>query len=183
VTGPAAAPRARSAQDAGVRPDPGQVLHFSEDPTITEFVPRGEHVWAVDAVRAPAYWFPPDCPRVLTWATPGSTAADRAALLPAGATRVHAIEHDWLDRVSAVRLFAYRLPAGPFTAVGHPEPHAFVASEPVTPLGPPEPVGDVLVRHADAGIPLRVLPRLDGFWGDVRASTLGFSGIRLRPAR
>lgn len=55
-----------------VRPDPGEVLHFSEDPTITEFVPHvaataqisGAYVWAVDAALAPAYWFPRQCPRV-----------------------------------------------------------------------------------------------------------------------
>ncbi|MBA2308744.1 MAG: hypothetical protein H0W01_05455 [Pseudonocardiales bacterium] len=46
--------------------------HFSEDPTITEFVPRTGApgapdeclVWAIDDEHAPAYWFPRDCPRV-----------------------------------------------------------------------------------------------------------------------
>ena len=46
-----------------MRPEPGQVLHFSEDPTITRFVPRvaagagrpEAYVWAVDAARAPDY--------------------------------------------------------------------------------------------------------------------------------
>ena len=50
-----------------MRPGPGEVLHFSEDPGITRFVPhiaataqRPEaYVWAVNAARAPDYWFRP----------------------------------------------------------------------------------------------------------------------------
>jgi hypothetical protein len=58
-----------------------------------------------------------------------------------------------------------------------------VATEPLSPLGPPEPVGDLLALHDEAGIELRVLPNLWAFWEAVVASTLGFSGIRLRNAR
>ena len=58
-----------------------------------------------------------------------------------------------------------------------------VATEPVMPLGPPEPVGDLLALHEEAGIQLRVLPNLWAFWDEVVASTLRFSGIRLRNAR
>ena len=44
-----------------MRPEPGEVLHFSEDPTITEFVPHVArtatdpvaYVWAVDEAHAP----------------------------------------------------------------------------------------------------------------------------------
>ncbi|MFG3417603.1 DUF6886 family protein [Micromonospora sp. NPDC049460] len=54
-------------------------------------------------------------------------------------------------------LFAYRLPADRFRPFGVPEPRAHVAVEPIEPLGPPEPVGDLLDCHAEAGIQLRVL--------------------------
>ncbi|WP_305788309.1 DUF6886 family protein [Symbioplanes lichenis] len=102
-----------------MRPEPGQVLHFSEDPTITRFRPHvaataqqpEAYVWAVDAARAPDYWFPRQCPRAMAWA-----------------------------------------------------------------------VGDLLALHAEAGIQLRVLPRLGDFWQAVIASTMEFSGIRLRNA-
>jgi hypothetical protein len=54
--------------------EPGQV-HFSEDPGIGVFVPHVAatsrqdlpYVWAVDGDRAPAYWFPRRCPRVMAW--------------------------------------------------------------------------------------------------------------------
>src|SRR5262245_26868400 len=101
-----------------MRPEPGQVLHFSEDAGITRFVPRvapttqypEPYVWAVDAVRAPAYWFPRQCPRAMAWVGPATTAADRDRILGAGCgERVHAIEYDWLSALQTVKLFAYRL--------------------------------------------------------------------------
>jgi hypothetical protein len=66
-----------------VRPIAGEVLHFSEDPGITEFVPHvaptarvsPAYVWAVDAARAPDYWFPRNCPRMLAWTTPHARAS------------------------------------------------------------------------------------------------------------
>ncbi|MEU5948688.1 DUF6886 family protein [Micromonospora sp. NPDC047465] len=164
------------------------MLHFSEDPTIKRFLPHvaatarqpDAFVWAVDHDRAPDYWFPRQCPRAMAWLRTGTTAADRASIIGAGCgDRVHAIEYGWLDAMRTVRLFAYRLPADRFRPFGVPEPHAHVAVEPIEPLGPPEPVGDLLDCHAEAGIQLRVLNNLWPFWDAVIASTLGFSGIRL----
>lgn len=175
-----------------MRPEPGQVLHFSEDPTITRFVPHvaptsrqpEAYVWAVDHARSPSYWFPRNCPRAMTWATPETTAADLDRIVgPGCGERVHAIEYGWLEPLRTVRLYAYRLPAAPFRPFGEPVPNAHVAVEPVTPLDVPEPVGDLLRLHEEAGIQLRVLNNLWPFWDNVITSTLDFSGIRLRNAR
>jgi hypothetical protein len=168
------------------------VLHFSEDPTITRFVPHvaptaryaGAYVWAVDHDRCPDYWFPRQCPRAMVWTGPDTTAGDRDRILGAGGgERVHAIEYGWLESLRTVRLYAYRLPAQPFRPVSDGDPHALVCEEPVEPLGPPEPVGDLLRLHEAAGIQLRVLPNLWPFWDEVITSTVQFSGIRLRNAR
>jgi len=172
-----------------MRPEPGQVLHFSEDPTITLFRPHvaataqqpQAYVWAVDAARSPDYWFPRQCPRAMAWITPRTTTADRAHI--GGGDRVHAIEYGWLDALRTVTLFAYRLPADRFAPFGTPVPNAYVCAEPVAPLGPAEPVGDLLKLHAAAGIQLRVLDNLWPFWDAVRSSSLGFSAIRMRNAR
>lgn len=170
------------------RAEPGEVLHFSEDPTITRFDPHvartarvaEAHVWAVDADRCPDYWFPRQCPRAMAWSAPGTTAADRDRIIgPGGGERVHAIEYGWLDAMRSTVVYAYRLPAEHFTAHGD---SAHVATVAVLPLGPAEPVGDLLALHESAGIQLRVLPRLHGFWDAVVASSLAFSGIRLRNA-
>ncbi|HET6704928.1 DUF6886 family protein [Amycolatopsis sp.] len=169
-----------------MRPAPGEVVHFSEDPTITRFEPHvaataqqpEAYVWAVDATRAPDYWFPRQCPRALAWVTTESSEADRAFL---GAPRVHAIEYGWLAAMRTVRLFAYRFSAASFRSFGE-HAHAVVATVPVEPLGPPERVGDLLALHEEAGIELRVMRNLWAFVDTAAASTLGFSGIRLRNA-
>ncbi|WP_055589318.1 DUF6886 family protein [Peterkaempfera griseoplana] len=174
-----------------MRPEPGEVLHFSQDPAITRFDPHvaataqqpEAYVWAVDSGRSPDYWFPRDCPRAMAWVEPATTAEDRERILgPGGARRVHAVEYGWLHAMATVELYAYRLPADRFRPFGDPV-HAQVATETVLPLGPPERVGDLLRLHEEAGIELRVLPNLWPFWDAVTASTLGFSGIRLRRAR
>jgi hypothetical protein len=174
-----------------MRPAAGEVLHFSEDPAITGFAPHvaatarepDPYVWAVDAEQAPSYWFPRHCPRAMAWVGPRTTVDDRERIIgPGGGERVHAVEYGWLDRMRTVRLYAYRLPAGPFRPIGEPRPHAMVATEPVRPLGPPVRIRDLFALHAEAGIQLRVLPGLWGFFDAVAASTLEFSGIRLRNA-
>jgi hypothetical protein len=172
-----------------VRPSEGELLHFSEDPTITLFMPRvaataresRPYVWAVDFAQAPSYWFPRDCPRVLTWRSASTTSIDRHRFLGTS-WRVHAIEHAWLRRLLATVLYAYRFDSSQFTPFGSPEPHAYVSTVPVRPLGPPEPVGPLLDAHAAAGIELRLLGNLWPYWNEVLQSTLGFSGIRLRNA-
>lgn len=175
-----------------MRPDPGELLHFSEDPSIQVFLPHvaataeqsEAFVWAVDEARAPDYWFPRGCPRAMAWIVPGSTDEDRMRILgPGGGERVHAIEHQWLPRLVETKLFGYRFDARDFQPFGEPIAHAHVSRTAVTPLGPPEPVGDLLDLHAQAGIQLRCLPTLFEFWDYVVTSTLGYSGIRLSKAR
>jgi Family of unknown function (DUF6886) len=114
----------------------------------------------------------------------GGTTDDRERILgPGGGTRVHAVEYGWLDAMRTVELYAYRFAAEDFGPVDVDDPHAMVSTAEVAPLGPPERVGDLFELHDRAGIQLRVLPHLHGFWDAVIASTLGFSGIRLRNAR
>ncbi|MEV6237074.1 DUF6886 family protein [Lentzea sp. NPDC051838] len=163
-----------------MRPEPGQVLHFSEDPSITRFVPLEKYVWAVGFARSPDYWFPRQCPRAMAWVTSDSSAEDRERIIgPGCGGRVHAVEYGWLERMRTVSLYAYRLPADVFGQLGD---NAHVAVEPVVPLGPPERVGDLFALHEEAGISLRVLPNLWPFWDAVTETSLGWSGIRLRNA-
>jgi Family of unknown function (DUF6886) len=174
-----------------MRPEPGQVLHFSENPSITHFAPHvaatarqpEAYVWAVDAAQAPSYWFPRDCPRAVAWVGDGTTVDDRRYIIgPDDGDRVHAIEYAWLSRMQSARLYAYRFGAADFRPFGEPYPHAMVADRPVTPLGPAEPVGDLLAIHETAGIPLRIVADLWTFFDAVVASSCRFSGIRLHNA-
>jgi hypothetical protein len=153
-----------------------EVFHFSEDPTVTVFHPHrplgredeAPQVWAIDDEHAPLYWFPRDCPRVTFW-----PADDLRA-------RVHAIEWGWLDRMRATQLFVYRFDAASFTPA--PGGGGWVSSETVRPSSV-EPVGDLLGRHAEAGIELRLMANLWPLHRWVVASGLEFSSVRLRNAQ
>jgi hypothetical protein len=171
---------------------PDVVFHFSEDPTITEFLPRAAPtaedtrplVWAVDGSRAPDYWFPRDCPRAMAWVVDATTEEDRRYVIGPGACRrVHAVEYRWLERIGGCRLYRYQLPAAPFRLVDGEVPHGYVSTESVAPLGPPDPLPPLLELHERARIQLRVLDQLWPWWDEVVTTTFGFSGIRLDNAR
>jgi hypothetical protein len=119
----------------------------------------------------------------MAWVTPETTDTDRERVLGPQATRVHTVEYAWLRRLETAEVFAYRCDAADFEPYGDgPDPHAFVARHPVLPLGPPEPIGDLLALHEAAQIELRLVHSLWPWWDTVIRSTVGFSGIRLRNA-
>jgi hypothetical protein len=161
--------------------------HVSDDPRIVRFDPRAidSHdspealVWAIDDQHVPAYWFPRECPRGTFWAIESTSDDDvRRFLTGDRSLRVHALQADWLEEFRSARLWAYRLPPETFEryerAAGY-----WVSRAAVEPTGM-EDLGDLLERHAAAGIELRVVPKLTPLWEEVIRSTLEFSGIRLR---
>jgi len=166
---------------------PFALWHFSEDPSLGRFRPRAPVadpeasplVWAVDTRHAPLFWFPRDCPRGCVWPVSATTAGDRERFFgQTAATRLHVMETGWLRRMRECSLYAYRLPAGPF------RPHEvvggyWVADEPVEALERAV-IDDLVGRHADAGIELRITPSIWPFWRRVTSSTLAYSGCRLR---
>lgn len=166
----------------------GPLLHFSEDPDIERFVPHvpatnpahPPAVWAIDADHAPLYWFPRDCPRVTVWADDDHQRAVLGKLLTTTARRVHAAELAWLPRIRSVELFAYELPPATFTA--WPEADGqWISDVTVEPIAV-QPVGDLLDRHAAAGIELRLVPDLWPLHGAVVTSGLPFSMVRMHNA-
>jgi hypothetical protein len=159
------------------------LLHFSEDPSIAHFQPhvartaveREPYVWAVDEAHAPAFWFPRACPRACCWREGETVSAQGRALL-GSASRMHAIEEIWFERVSACVLYAYRFDSTGF--VSHlAEAGYWTTQEDVRPLSV-EPVGDLLKRHEEAGIDLRVVPTLWPLIDQILGSGLQFSIIR-----
>ena len=157
---------------------PPALWHVSEDATIARFAPLEELVWAIDTRHLPLYWFPRDCPRATFWATSSTSDDDVDRWLDGDRTRrVHVVESAWLERMRTTRVVAYRLPEASF----EPDDRFWVSRETVDPLELVE-LGDLLARHAEARIELRVAPALYPLWDSVVASTLDFSGIRLRNA-
>ena len=90
------------------------------------------------------------------------------------------IEAGWLARVRVAELQLYRLPEASFTesldTAGY-----WMSRDPVEALERVT-IGDVVGRHAAAGIALRTVPNVWPLWDAVVGSTLEFSGIRLRNA-
>jgi hypothetical protein len=167
---------------------PHALWHVSEDASISRFAPHVSAtaaeteplVWAVDTRHLPFYWFPRQCPRATFWADSKTDPSDAKRLL-GNATRVHAIEEAWLDRMHGDRVFAYRLPEESFEP--HPDVGGYwVSRTTVEPVGV-EPLANLVALHERARIELRTLPNLWPLWNEVVASTLQFSGMRLRNAQ
>ncbi|MGI5241758.1 DUF6886 family protein [Dactylosporangium sp. CA-139066] len=168
---------------------PHALWHYSEDPGLGRFRPHTPVtnptapplVWAVDTRHAPMFWFPRDCPRGCVWPVSSTTDEDRERFFgQSAAPRIHVTESGWLDRMRSCRLYAYRLPPEPFRP--HEEVGGYwVSDEPVEALERVS-VDDLVGRHAAAGIELRLTPSIRPFWNRVTASTLEFSGSRLRNA-
>ena len=151
---------------------------MSEDPALGRFVPRDGKVWAIDTRHLPLYWFPRDCPRATFWANADTSDEDVETWLGGErGRRVHAIEPSWLERMRTATLYAYRMPEETFEL----EDRFFVSAAAVDARDRVD-LGDLLRLHAEAGIELRCEPRLLELWDRVLATTLDYSGIRLRNA-
>lgn len=173
-----------------------RLFHFSEDPSIERFVPRpvrvpsergagrewlnGPLVWAVTEARQAAYLFPRDCPRILLWLTPTTTAEDRDAWWGDRTAPVIAcVEWRWLDEIRTADLFRYELPPATFRPIDT-DPWMAVSEDEVVPTAI-ERCGDLLATHARLGVELRFMDSLRPL-ADVWDTSLHASGIRLRNA-
>jgi hypothetical protein len=164
---------------------PFALWHFSEDPSLGRFVPRNPAtkphdpplVWAVDTRHAPMFWFPRDCPRGCIWPVSTTTAEDRERFFgQSSAGRIHVIGADWIERMRACRLYAYRLPGDGFRP--HQVGGYWVANQEVEAIERVL-VDDLIGQHARARIELRITPSVWPFWQQVIGSTVEFSGSRL----
>jgi hypothetical protein len=90
------------------------------------------------------------------------------------------VETQWLERIRSTQLYRYAMPEASFT-LGDATAGHWVSREIIEPLSV-EPVGDLLTALADAGVELRITPGLIDLWRRVIASTMEFSGTRLRNA-
>ncbi len=167
----------------------GPLYHFSDEPGIARFVPRSPLsppgveplVWAIDAWHAPMYYVPRECPRACFWASERTSDADRERF---GVRRdrrfVMVVEEAWWERLQAATIFRYLLPPASFVLDDATAGH-YVSRDAMEPLAV-EPLTGLPDRIRGEGVDLRVEPRLKGLWAEVVASTLEFSGTRLRNA-
>jgi hypothetical protein len=170
-----------------VKPD--ALYHFSEDPNIERFVPHVPRtnpahrpaVWAIDGDHAPLYWFPRDCPRVTIWPrNPAGRAIFHERFVTA-ASRVHAIESAWLERMRNSVIYRYELDRDGFVPWIDAEGQ-WIAVREVTAVSV-TPVGDLLAAHVDAGIELRIVPSLWPLHDEAIVGEFEFSLVRMHNAR
>lgn len=142
------------------------LCHFSHDPTIKRFTPhvpatnpsQPSFVWAIDADHAPLYWFPRDCPRVTAWPRDTTEQHQFRNAFCTVATRVHAIELQWLPILESTVSYRYRFDESTFRRWTEASGH-WVSDAVVEPIDV-ERMADLIGCHAIAGIELRAVPNL-----------------------
>ncbi len=142
------------------------LYHFSEDPHISRFAPHvpltnpshSPAVWAIDADHAPLYWFPRDCPRVTIWPHGPRDQPEFQVRFATVATRLHAIESVWLERMRNAEIYRYEFENTGFVPWADADGQ-WIADREVVPIRV-TPVGDLLAAHARAAIELRIVPSL-----------------------
>jgi hypothetical protein len=87
----------------------------------------------------------------------------------------------WFERVRATTLYRYEMPDATFSLKDNHAGH-WISRESVVPLTV-EAMPDLLGALINAGVELRITPSLIDLWQRVIASTLAFSGTRLRNAQ
>ena len=165
-----------------------RLFHFSEDPAIETFVPRvlaqrpeiQPLVWAVHPDYGWTYCFPRECPRILAWPLPETTANDLRAWCQNGPPRrVACIEAAWLERMGTVPLYRYEFEPEGFEALDG-DAWMLVSPREQRPAAM-NPVGDLAHALVGEGVELRVMPSLLPL-RDAWDTTMHVSGIRLRNA-
>ena len=170
-----------------------KLFHFSEEAGLTRFEPQpvripssrgagrewlnGPLVWAIDDDHQPLYLFPRDCPRILAWSIPTTTAEDRARWLGEAAF-VAFIEETWLDRFQKGAIWRYRLAETAFESLE--DAGMWVSRTGVNALDA-ERLTDLPSELAARNVAVRAVPSLSPLrelWG----TSLHVSGVRLRNA-
>lgn len=165
------------------------LYHFSENPTVNQFVPRLSPVhpdwpplvWAIDHDHAPLYFFPRNCPRVAFWKRPDSAAEDiERFFLHSRARMVITIEGAWAERIQRADLYVYEFPPDGFLCID--EGAGYFGSERTVEPCAVRPVGDLIAMLVHANVELRITPSLYPLHDAVSQSTLQYSMIRMRNA-
>ncbi|HVN00556.1 MAG TPA: hypothetical protein VMT68_10110 [Caulobacteraceae bacterium] len=172
-----------------------RLFHFSEDPNIELFEPRpvrvasvrapglewlnGPLVWAIEAATQGLYLFPRECPRIVLWRTPETTAEDLDRWWGARDCRMIAhIEWRWFERLRTATIHRYEFATEGFEDLN--DYGAWVSRSAQRPIAI-EALTDLPAAMAAEGVELRIMPNLTPL-RDVWSTSLHASGVRLRNA-
>jgi hypothetical protein len=170
-----------------------RLFHVSENPDITEFVPRLPRVgrpgdldpdiglvWAVNEECLPNFLTPRDCPRVAYHATKSTAKHDVERFFSAKARHVVAVEHGWYEKLSICPLYIYEFDTKDFV-LQDPVAGYYVAKITQIPINMTK-IPNGLKALMDKGIELRFLDNLWDLGHVVQNSTLNWSLCVMRNA-
>jgi hypothetical protein len=167
------------------------LFHFSEDPSIKEFVPLSKQsvtdmspvVWAIDEEHSVNYLFPRDCPRIIFSRSANMSKSDKQLFFSqTAANTIMTVESAWLDRMMSTTIYKYTFETAGFElydqTAGYYINHSIV--QPIS----VEPITNLLGVLSSKGIELRITPNLYPLRNAILNSTISdFSMIRLRNAQ
>jgi len=138
---------------------------------------NGPLVWAIDDGHQPMYLFPRECPRILLWRTPTSTAQDIKRFFGSSECRMLAyIQRNWLTRLQSADLHRYELPQTTFRTLH--DAGMWVSGDTVVPIDCMQ-IDNLPERLIQNSVELRLVDDLTTL-GYLWSSSLHASGIRLR---
>jgi predicted thioredoxin/glutaredoxin len=120
-------------------------------------------------------------PRISVWAYDDEQQAILTERFGTEAHRICAAEQRFLDEIRTARVYRYTFDADQF-APWELADGQYVASDVVYPVEI-EVVDDLLRAHCEAGVELRLTPRLGALMDAILASSLPFSFVRIRDAQ
>ena len=169
-----------------------RLFHVSEDPNISEFIPRESAqsefepsvplVWAIAEDRLTDFLTPRDCPRVGYHVTPETTLADRQRFFTApGHEHALVIEDSWFTVMGQTTLWLYEFDPSGFelqdAAAGY-----YVSKSPQAPIGK-YCIDDVFDELFRRDVEVRIVNNLRAVAEDVQQSTLDWSLCRMQNAQ
>jgi len=168
-----------------------RLFHVSEEPGITEFVPRAplrkdleqskRFVWAIDEQCLPNFLAPRECPRVTFRADEHTSEEDIARFFSSSRRHCVAMEHAWFERVRNTTLYLYEFDPANFylqdEAAGY-----YVSEQTELPIGVTR-IDDIFSELFKRGIEVRLVDHLWELSDAVIASTLCFSNCDMANAR
>lgn len=165
------------------------LFHFSEDKSITKFIPRkttsypdlNPVVWAIDQKRSPLYFFPRDCPRIAYWPVNMSSQEDRQNYYKqTNARMVITIENRWFEPMQNTKLYVYSFEENLFSCFDEGAGY-YISRNPIKPVSL-ELLENLVNCLRLENVELRLTPSLEPLSKWLPKSSLHFSMIRMRNA-
>ena len=160
-----------------------RLFHVSEQPDITEFIPRipiredmdksKGLVWAINEHCLPNFFTPRECPRVTYHAGDKTTEEDILKFFSSTSRHCVTIEHIWFEKMQNTTLFLYELDPVNFylqdVVAGY-----YVSEHVETPIGKTQ-INDLFGQLFKRNIEVRLVDNLWPLADAVIKSTLNYS--------